>query len=81
MDLLLESDLFRLNKTVNFLKNVDSEGKCGWTSWSECFLSQINLFLIFFISSVVGFIQAVGIQVVLCPCFPEDEAWWEFFET
>lgn len=30
MDLLLESDLVRLNKTAYFLKNADSEGKRGW---------------------------------------------------
>lgn len=66
MDLLLESDLVRLNKTAYFLKNADSEGKHGWMLQSECFLSQINLFPIFLISSVVGFIQAVGMEVLLC---------------
>lgn len=84
MDVLLQSNLVQLNKTVYFLKNVDSEGKHGWMLQSECFLSQMNLFPIFLICSVVGFIQAVGIQVVLCvttlcPYFPKDEAWWGLF--
>lgn len=51
MDLLLEFDLIQLNKTLYFLKNVDSEGKCGWTLQRECFVSQINLFSIFFFFS------------------------------